>query len=112
MFIVRGRSIDGTVWWDGNGWTNDCDSAVVLDHDAAVAVINQRRERNKQVDPDFIIGHLDMIEVTEGDIEPERAANVEDGDDMGEGYEDERTDPRDEPESPGYYFDEDGAHKY
>lgn len=43
---------------------------------------------------------------------PERAANVEDGDDMGEGYEDERADPRDEPESPGYYFDEDGAHKY
>lgn len=64
MVVIRGRSIDGTVYYAGNGcWTSVRREAMRFRNGdpAAQDICNIRRMRNTQVDTDSIIGHIEMV---------------------------------------------------
>ena len=60
--IIRGRSIDGTVFYmPGGGWTDSIKQAAKLSPEIAERIMNERRERNRNCDPDAMIGRLETI---------------------------------------------------
>lgn len=62
LYIVKGRSIDGTVYCMGEGmWGNRKADAKKMSHADAVVVLTERQDRNRFVDPDAVIGRLDII---------------------------------------------------
>lgn len=62
-FIVRGRSIDGTIYW-AFSWYSEARSAKRFNtREEAQSQIDYQLKRNKDVDADSIIGHLKIEEV-------------------------------------------------
>lgn len=62
-YIVKGRDIDGAVYWTGYGWAGEKSEAAVVDEAEADQVIKRREYRNKFVHIDSVIGRLTKVEV-------------------------------------------------
>lgn len=63
LFIVRGRSIDGTVYWDGMGWAlGNKYCGKQLTQQQAQQVVEQEYAANKQRELDATVGHLTVVD--------------------------------------------------
>lgn len=62
-FIVRGRSVDGTCYWDGTGWDQDDKFALRMPYAEAQRVVNARIVMNRANEPDAMVGRLTIVEV-------------------------------------------------
>ena len=62
LYIVKGRSQDGTVWsMGGTSWSPYRKDALRMINDEAQEIVRARRERNQVCDIDMAIGQLEII---------------------------------------------------
>lgn len=70
LYLVKGRSIDGTVYADAVGssflsWVPAAEDASKLTTEEAIKIIKEQRRKNRTADADSTIGCLCMIPLEE-----------------------------------------------
>jgi hypothetical protein len=60
MYLLRGRSVDGTVWREQGGWTADRGYALKMSREQAEVLRAKEHELNRIREPDAVVGALEL----------------------------------------------------
>lgn len=63
-YYVQARSIDGTVFYNHGSWMEGtCEDAQIMTKVECEGVVENRKRKNREVDPDAIIGQFQILAV-------------------------------------------------